>query len=61
MQQRLFILGGVEVAKKNKKDKNIAPSLIWLCLGCSGYVIYKNWIFLAVGLMLSGVLYIRNN
>lgn len=47
--------------KENKRDGNIVPSLIWLCLGCSSYVIYKNWMFLAAGVILSGVMYVRNN
>ncbi len=57
----MLYLGGSEVAKGSKTYKNIAPSLIWLCLGCIGYLIYRNWIFLVMCVMLSGILYVRNN
>ncbi len=59
--ESVLYLGGSGVAKGSKRDKSIAPSLIWLCLGCIGYLIYRNWIFLVVCVMVSGVLYVRNN
>ncbi|WP_353094637.1 hypothetical protein [Tissierella praeacuta] len=49
------------MAKNRSGDRNIAPSLIWVCLGCTYYLISKNWIFLVVGVILSGVLYVMNN
>lgn len=49
------------MVNQNNDDKNIVPSLIWLSLGIAGYFIYKNWIFLAGGVILTGVMYVRNN